>query len=75
MHLPWNPQTFSSNFYSLPLSGIDPDPKKKATSQVPACAVFTFDPASHMIKQLGVYMDRWQMTADLWIKDRAFPHP
>lgn len=75
MQLPWNPQTTTKNFYSLPLSGIDPDMKKTATSRVPACAVFTFDPGSHMIKQLAVYMDRWQMAADLWPRDRAFPHP
>jgi hypothetical protein len=72
---PWHPQTAIKNFYSLPLSDIDPDQNKKATSRVPACAVFAFDPGSHMIKQLRDYMDRWQMAADLWPKNRAFPHP
>jgi hypothetical protein len=72
---PWYPKTFKKNFYSLPLSDIDPDKKNKAVTTVPVCAVFTFDPGSHKIKQLGAYMDRWQMAAELWTKNRAFPHP
>jgi hypothetical protein len=39
----WLPTTSTMNFYSLPLSEIDPDPKKSRTATVPACAVFTFN--------------------------------
>jgi len=62
--------------YSLPLSEIDPDPLGAAQSTLPACAVFTFD-ANHLISQLGIYLDRWQMAADLWPGKhyRPFPQP
>jgi hypothetical protein len=70
----WLPSTSTLNFYSLPLSEIDPDPKKQRKATVPACAVFTFN-NSHQIQQLGVYMDRWFMADKLWPRNRAFPHP
>lgn len=68
--------------YSKPLSDIDPAGK---SSQVPTCAVFIFDPAAtgdNKIVRLGIYMDRWQMSVDLWAgtpqpryTGRPFPHP
>lgn len=68
--------------YSKPLSDIDPAGK---ISQVPTCAVFNFEPAAtgdNKIVRLGIYMDRWQMSVDLWqgtpqpkYAGRPFPHP
>jgi hypothetical protein len=56
-------------YYSKPLSDIEPDGKQSA--YVPACVVFTFD-ANYLIFTLAIYMDRWQMAADLW--PRTAPH-
>jgi hypothetical protein len=68
--------------YSKPLSDIEPAGK---SSQVPTCAVFIFDPKAtgdNKIVRLGIYMDRWQMSVDLWpgtphpkYAGRPFPHP
>ena len=74
----WFP--FGSAAYSKPLSDIEPDTKQNA--YVPACAVFSFN-ASYLITNLAIYMDRWQMAADLWPgtapsgkkTNRPFPRP
>ena len=64
----WFP--WGSGGYSKPLSDIEPDGNQSAN--VPACAVFTFDLQSpiatnqYKILNLAIYMDRWQMAADLW---------
>jgi hypothetical protein len=72
----------SHNAYSKPLSDIEPAGKATA---VPTCAVFKFDPKTtgdNKIVRLGIYMDRWQMSIDLWAgtphpkyAGRPFPHP
>ena len=69
--------------YSKPLSDIEPD--KIQSSDVPACAVFTFDPNPNnagLILNLAIFMDRWQMAVDLWPntgkgkhQPRPFPTP
>jgi hypothetical protein len=58
--------------YSQPLSDLKPN--KKNTSTVPAYAAFTFD-TNNLIQNLAVFMDRWQMAADLWNKTDPFPVP
>ena len=52
---------------------------------MPACVVFTFDPTvsnNPLIINLAIFMDRWQMAADLWPntgkgkhQPRPFPTP
>jgi hypothetical protein len=82
MKAPWLPVESKSKkiHYSKPLSDILPDPDGKTQSQVPSCAVFAFD-ATNLVKQLGIYMDRWQMAADLYPGDKTvgkgprFPTP
>jgi hypothetical protein len=77
---PWFAKT-DTDFYSKPLSDIEPDQNQSSTR--PACAVFVFDPGTDKIFRLGIYMDRWQMAVDLWPhakKDpksgiRPFPTP
>jgi hypothetical protein len=67
--------------YSKPLSDIEPDGTQ--TSDVPACAVFTFDTTNPgRILNLAIFMDRWQMAVDLWPstgqgkhQPRPFPTP
>ena len=57
--------SFDDSNYSKPLSDIEPD--KNQSAFVPACAVFTFtNDGSFNISNLAIYMDRWQMAADLW---------
>ena len=53
---------------SPPIQLIDP---KGGGSNLPVCAVFTFDGGSNSIKNLGLYFDRWKLAMDLW--DRSNP--
>jgi hypothetical protein len=70
---PWFSKT-DVDFYSKPLSDIEPDGNQKST--VPACAVFVFDPANQgKILRLGIYMDRWQMAVDLWPQPQSKKAP
>ena len=77
LQAPWLPVDNLSNppqqFYSKPLSDIEvePDATKKKKSNMPACAVFTFDKNSYILN-LAIYMDRWQVAVDLW---RGTPQP
>jgi hypothetical protein len=50
---------------SPPLSPIVPD-KKRHSDYLPVCAIFTFDPNSGLIQNLGLYFDRWKLATDLW---------
>jgi hypothetical protein len=79
---PWFP--YGHPAYSKPLSDIEPDGSQ--TSDVPACAVFTFDTTAgnpqFRILNLAIFMDRWQMAVDLWPntghgkhQPRPFPAP
>ena len=79
---PWFP--FGHPAYSKPLSDLEPDGKQ--ISDVPACAVFTFDTTGgnppNRILNLAIFMDRWQMAVDLWPNTgrgkhqaRSFPSP
>jgi hypothetical protein len=67
---------FDSGAYSKPLSDLEPDGNQQ--SLVPACAIFTFDNNS-LITNLAIFMDRWQMAADLWptkpIGNNKVPRP
>jgi hypothetical protein len=54
---------------SPPLSLIEP--KGHGSTDLPVCAVFLFDHGSDLIKNLGLYFDRWKLAMDLW--DRAHP--
>jgi hypothetical protein len=74
---PWFP--FGHPAYSKPLSDLEPDGTQG--SDVPACAVFTFDPQNRILN-LAIFMDRWQMAVDLWPntgrrkhQPRPFPTP
>ncbi len=68
----------SEQAYSKPLSDIEPD--QHSVSYVPAYAAFTFD-GNNLIKNLAIFMDRWQMAVDLYpgVKGnsgvRPFPTP
>ena len=79
---PWFP--YGHPAYSKPLSDIEPDGNQ--SSDVPACAVFTFDTTAgnppNRILNLAIFMDRWQMAVDLWPntghgkhQPRPFPAP
>jgi hypothetical protein len=79
---PWF--AFGHPAYSKPLSDLEPDGKQ--ISDVPACAVFTFDTTGgnppNRILNLAIFMDRWQMAVDLWPstgkgkhQPRPFPAP
>jgi hypothetical protein len=79
---PWFP--FGHVLYSKPLSDLEPDGTQ--ISDVPACAVFTFDTTGgnppNRILNLAIFMDRWQMAVDLWPnasrgkhQPRPFPTP
>jgi hypothetical protein len=77
---PWFPGTHPA--YSKPLSDIEASGK---SSKVPACAVFSFNPTAtgdNTIVRLAIYMDRWQLSVDLWpgtpqprYSRRPFPAP
>jgi hypothetical protein len=77
---PWFPGNHYA--YSKPLSDSEPSGKN---SQVPTCAVFSFNPpvtGDNSIVRLAIYMDRWQMSVDLWpgtpqprYSRRPFPIP
>jgi hypothetical protein len=78
--VPWFPGNHYA--YSKPLSDIDASGK---SSDVPTCAVFIFNPpvtGDNKIVRLAIYMDRWQMSVDLWpgapqprYSGRPFPLP
>jgi len=54
---------------SPPISLIEA--KGHGSTNLPVCAVFLFDGGSDLIKNLGLYFDRWKLAMDLW--DRAHP--
>jgi len=61
---PW----FQGDHASLPLSGIRPARAAHngpLHTQLPAAAVFAFDPRSGLITHLWVYLDRYKMMHDL----------
>ena len=64
----WNPTTVRP---SPPLSIIGPN--TRPTSSLPACGVFTMDPASTKIINLALYFDRWKLAQDKWDKTNP-PH-
>jgi hypothetical protein len=55
--------------FSPPIGLIEP--KGHGSIDLPVCAVFLFDHGSDLIKNLGLYFDRWKLAMDLW--DRAHP--
>jgi hypothetical protein len=63
---PW----FQGKLASPPLSPIVPD-KKHHSDYLPVCAVFTFEKHSGLIRNLGLYFDRFKLASDLW--DGASP--
>jgi hypothetical protein len=65
-HALWAPQGAP---VSPPISLIEP--KGHGSTNLPVCAVFLFDGGSDLIKNLGLYFDRWKLAMDLW--DRAHP--
>jgi len=62
----WSPQGAP---VSPPLSLIEPE--GHGSTNLPVCAVFLFDAHSDLIKNLGLYFDRWALAMALW--DRAHP--
>jgi hypothetical protein len=56
---------FAANtpYFSPPLSNIVPD--KTRSLDLDACAVFYFDNATHLIKQISIYFDRYLMQQQL----------
>jgi hypothetical protein len=60
--------------YSQPISDLNPDQNSPIESTIQTYAAFTFD-SNNLIQNLGVFMDRWQLAADLWNRTDTFPQP